>query len=449
MKNKPKLDPEFMPLGLYMDEFLKDADKPVAIGIERENGNIDIFKTYLHSDKPYRQKDMEYIERIVKFMLWSRGGFRIFVCGDRDAFEYIEGIYSEKGARAFDVRLMETVYERKFQVCECALSDMPVQGETSLGVGGFLNGCRIGLDIGGSNRKICSIIDGKVVYSATEPWQPVDNSDPEYHINALTDSMKRAAAALPRVDAVGISTAGIFVNNKGRIASIYRNVSQEDFKSKISNIYINVCGRIGKGIPISVANDGDIAALVGSLQYKVGNVVAISLGTSVAGGYIDCNGNITGRLNEFAFLPLDMNKKGYDEWSGDSGCCVSYISAEAVIRLGKQVGILPENEKISFQDSIKAVLKALEEKDKRAIDIYETIGCYLAHAVYTYMKFYKTEHVAIMGGVSAGEGGEILINTFRDVFADEYPDACVNFLISSKTDRTNEQSFAAATLVKL
>ncbi|MFR1518607.1 MAG: ROK family protein [Clostridia bacterium] len=449
IKNHPSADPGFLPLGLYMDAFLKTASKPVSIAVERENGNICVFDTFLHGDAAHSAADLIYLERIVKFLLWSRGGWRIFICGDEAGASYIKTLYTETGARAFDKRTMETIYEKQFEVVSLPLAEAPRAAEETTPVGGFLDGCRIGLDVGGSSRKVCALIDGKTVYNVTEPWRPLEHADPEYHIAALTESLCRAAAALPRVDAVGISTAGIYVNHRTRIASIFRSVPKEAFDAKITGIYPAVCKALGAEIPFAVANDGDAAALAGSISRRARNVVGISMGTSEAGGYVDENGRITGRLNEFAFLPLDLRQTARDPWSGDFGCGVTYLSSEAVVRLAKEGGIAFRSGAQAMQDQVREVQRLVQSGDPAAIAVFDTIGCYLAHAIYTYQKFYRMEHVIVMGGISAGPGGAVLLRRCRRVLAKEYPDLKAELILPEEDERAGGQSFAAATLVKL
>ena len=449
VRNLPTVDPGFIPLGLYMDAFLKEASKPVSVAIERENGNISVFDTFLYGEESHAAADLTYLERIIKFLLWSRGGWRIFVCGDERAAKYIKDLYSETGARAFDRRTMETIYEKQFEVCSLPLADKPRDSEETVPIGGFLDGCRIGIDVGGSNRKICALCDGKIVYNVTEPWQPLDHADPDYHIAELIQSLRRAAAALPRVDAIGISTAGIYVNNRTRIASIFRNVPQQAFEEKIMDIYPRVCAALGKQIPFAIANDGDAAALAGSISRKVQNVVGISLGTSEAGGYVDGKGRITGRLNEFAFLPLDLRRTAKDPWSGDYGCGVTYLSSEAVVRLAKESGSPFRSGGMTMRDQVREVQRLVKSGDPAATAVFDTIGCYLAHAIYTYQKFYEMEHAIVMGGISAGPGGAVLLRRCRQVLASEYPDLKADLILPEEGERADGQSFAAATLVKL
>ncbi len=450
LKNIPAADPEFVPFGLFQDAFLKDACLPVSVALERENGLVSVYRTFLHGDPAHEAADFFYLERLIKFLLWSRGGWRISISGCEKAAAYIARLYQPDGARAFDRQTMETIYEKNFEVVSCSPENLPADTEGASPVGGFSDGCRIGIDVGGSNRKVCAIMDGTMVYSATEPWQPVTNADPDYHIGELTASLRRAAASLPRVDAIGISTAGVFVNCRARIASIYRGVPKELFEEKITDIYPRVCAALGEGVPFAVANDGDVAALAGSISAGgVGSVVGVSLGTSQAGGYVDRNGGITGWLNEFAFVPVDMRQTGVDAWSGDAGCGVSYLSSEAVARLAEQLGISGRTDSAELQDRVREVQELVRQGDENAAAVFDTIGCYLAHAIYTYSKFYEMEHVIVMGGVSAGPGGAVLIRRCRQVLQDEYPELKTDLIVPEGETRAAGQSFAAATLVKL
>ena len=49
---------------------------------------------------------------------------------------------------------------------------MPKESSESLKIGGFSDGCRIGFDAGGSDRKVCAVKDGEVVYSEEVIWFP-------------------------------------------------------------------------------------------------------------------------------------------------------------------------------------------------------------------------------------------------------------------------------------
>ena len=173
------------------------------------------------------------------------------------------------------------------------------------------------------------------------------------------------------------------------------------------------------------------------------------MGTSEAGGYVDGSGSVTGRLNEFAFLPLDLRRTAPDPWSGDFGCGVTYLSSEAVVRLAHETGIPLRDGGMTMQDRVREVQRLVQSGDPAAAAVFDTIGCYLAHAIYTYQKFYKTEHVIVMGGISAGPGGALLLRRCRKVLAGEYPDLEADLILPEEDERADGQSYAAATLVKL
>ena len=61
------------------------------------------------------------------------------------------------------------------------------------------------------------MIDGEVVFSEEIEWDPYFQADPDYHLEGIQHSLERAAAHLPRVDAIGGSAAGIYVNNEARV----------------------------------------------------------------------------------------------------------------------------------------------------------------------------------------------------------------------------------------
>jgi predicted NBD/HSP70 family sugar kinase len=151
-------------------------------------------------------------------------------------------------------------------------------------------------------------------------------------------------------------------------------------------------------------------------------ILGIAMGTSEAGGYVDMAGNITGWLNELAFVPVDFNKDAMvDEWSGDYGCGVKYFSQDSVIKLAPAAGI-ELNEELSPAEKLKVVQKLMVEGDERAAKIYDTIGVYFGNTIAYYAMFYDIKHVIIMGRVTSGEGGTILLARAKEVLEEEYPE---------------------------
>ena len=82
------------------------------------------------------------------------------------------------------------------------------------------------------------MIDGEVVYSEEVVWHPKLSEDPEYQYNGILDSFKKAASKMPRVDAIGVSSAGIYINNRIMVASLFIKVPEDVFEEKVKDLYI-------------------------------------------------------------------------------------------------------------------------------------------------------------------------------------------------------------------
>lgn len=459
LKVESVLDREFIPLSLVcreMRENTKNEGQDIVIGIERNNGQISTFRTRVYKDGIGKDDiNFRFIERIVKALLWVRGGYKIIIAGSPVIGEKIKKAYEKDGLRAFDNGFMARVYELPFEVVLTTLENAPETKEASSPVGRHLDGCRIGFDAGGSDRKVSAVIDGEAVYSEEVVWHPKLNSDPEYHYQGILDAMRTAAKHMTRVDAIGVSSAGVYISNRIMVASLFLKVSDEDFEKRVKSMYLDVAkqlGRdLGKDIPIEVANDGDVTALAGAMELNDNNVLGIAMGTSEAGGYVDSHGNITGWLNELAFVPVDFNENAMvDEWSGDYGCGVKYFSQDGVIKLAPLAGI-ELDEKLTPAEKLKAVQKLMAEGDERAVKIFDNIGVYFGYAIAFYAEFYDIKHVLIMGRVTSGKGGEIILHKAREVLDREFPELAskIELHIPDESSRRVGQSVAAASLPEI
>lgn len=163
IKNIPKLDPSFVPFGVWRSAFLVGANNPFSIAVERENGKITVFHTFLR-DASFLEANYRYAERTVKFLLWSVGGFRVYLRGDETVIDRIKKAYTPLGERAFDVQFMEDVFDRPFEVLSVNEKPFPNENEAAVAAGGHMEGCRIGFDAGGSDRKVSAVIDGNTIY---------------------------------------------------------------------------------------------------------------------------------------------------------------------------------------------------------------------------------------------------------------------------------------------
>ncbi|MES2201455.1 MAG: hypothetical protein V4498_04315, partial [candidate division FCPU426 bacterium] len=389
---------------------------------------------------------------IVKFLLWQRGGFKVLLSGPPELVAQIKAVYAPGGSRAFDAEFFCKVYEvKKFQVLALDKSKMPKAFEPSKAIGRHLGGCRIGFDAGGSDRKVAAVIDGKEVFVTETVWEPKVRADWRYHFDGIDESIAQAARHLPRIDAIGVSSAGVYVDNRVMVASLFRKVQNEqpaEFEKHIKNIYLDIAKKWGD-VPIEVANDGDVTALAGAMSLEDTAVLGLAMGTSQAAGYVDIHGHITGWLNELAFAPVDYAASApHDsEWSGDRGTGVNYFSQDAVIRLAPKLGV-----EFSPKDSPGAKLKhvqtLLKNGDKRMAAIFETIGVWLGYAILQYAEFYKLRHVLILGRVTSGAGGEAILAKARQVLAAEDPVLArqISVNLPDEASRRVGQAIAAASL---
>ena len=455
LKVNAKLDPKFQPLSLVvreMREATKENGQDIVIAVERNKGYTTTYKTRIFADGTgHDEENFRFVERLTKSLLWVAGGYKVIIAGSEVVGAKIKEAFSYGGLRDFDVKFMERVYEEKFEVILCSLEDAPKDKSAASPIGRHLNGCRIGFDAGGSDRKVSAVIDGESVYSEEVVWFPKTNSDPDYHYQGILDAMKTAASKMPRVDAIGISSAGVYIDNRIMVASLFLKVNEEDFDKKVKNMYLDVAKEIGENIPVEVANDGDVTALAGAMDLDDDSVLGIAMGTSEAGGYVDPQGNITGWLNELAFVPVDFCEEAMvDEWSGDYGCGVKYFSQDGVIKVAPWAGIeLDEN--LSPAEKLKVVQGLMENGDERASDIYDTIGAYFGYAIAYYSEFYDIKHVLIMGRVTSGQGGQILLERAQEVLDKEFPEFSkkIKLHIPDEKSRRVGQSVAAASLPEI
>ena len=453
---QPVLDKNFYPMIKALNDFEKQVNESgkaveVTLVAERSGGYNYVYKYNAFADGVNDKLNFRVAERLAKTILWVVGGFKISVAGSKSVYEYLKKAYTLDGLRAFDVDFMSGVYERPFEVVWLEENEIPVQKNNSVRVGGYLNGCRIGFDAGGSDRKVSAVIDGEVVYSEEVVWNPKITSDPNYHYNEILTAMKTAASKMPTVDAIGVSSAGVYVDNKIMVASLFLKVDKSVHGDFVKNMYINVAKEMskeyGKEIPLEVANDGDVTALAGAIDLNDNGVLGIAMGTSEAVGYINTNGGINGWLSELAFAPVDFNEGAMqDEWSGDFGVGCKYFSQDAVIKLA-EAGGHKFADGLTPAQKLKEVQKMMDAGDPLAKQIYEDIGVYLAHTIPFYAKFYDIKHMLLLGRVMGGKGGDIILATCKEELAKEYPEfAGLDIGLPDENSRRVGQSIAAASL---
>jgi len=445
------LDPQFQPAVLFNRHYTAEAKKtgravPLVIGLERENGLVSRYETMVLPEAD--AATLLYAERLVKFLLWAWGGWKLYVGGPKVVGECIRKHYSPRGARVFDCDMMTAAYGRKFQVVVTTAEKVPAVKESRQAAGGHLKGCRIGFDLGASDYKVSAVVDGEAIFTEETPWDPKSQANPDYHYHHIASALHRAAAHLPRVDAIGGSSAGIIVDNEIRVASLLRAIPKKDFPRAAT-----IFKRIQRewNVPVTVMNDGDVTALAGALSLGSSGMLGIAMGSSEAAGFMDRQGRIRGWLNELAFAPVDYQPDAaVDEWSGDKGTGVMYFSQQAVNKLLPAAGIrLPE--KMGLPERLKAVQSLMAEGDGRAAKIYETIGVYLGCGMAQYAEFYDFRQALILGRVTTGQGGDIVIAKAREILKKNFPETArkIELKVPDEKSRRVGQAVAAASLPPL
>ena len=447
VKNKPELDPDFFPLFKFNEAFLKNAKQSFGVAVERNDGQVYVIDTFVHADEEHAEADLYYLDRLVKFQLWQKGGFRIYVKGDEALCNKLKHTYSPAGSRALDAEFFGGIYQKEFEVVRC--DKLPEAYEIKKAVGGHFDGCRIGFDAGGSDNKVAAVIDGEEVFSKETVWNPKINSDPDYHFNGIVTALKDAAEHLPKVDAIGISSAGIIANNQILAAQLFQKVPKDLFNEKGRNIYFRAVKEIGEDIPFEAVNDGDVAALVCAINMKRNNVLSLALGTSFIGGFVDKEGHLSNWLSELAFAPMDASPTAaQDDWSLDIGVGVQYFCQEAVIKLAPAAGISLEDLDTPAK-KLKTVQNLLDDGHEGAAAIFRSLGCYLGHTTPFYYSSYGAETMLLLGRVVSGKGGDIMLETAKKVLREEYPNVPVEIMLPDEKTRRLGQSVAAASLPKI
>lgn len=454
----PPLDSRFVPAALWNRAFRKMVEdsgsdgRPFGIALEQPDGSISVYETKLLPAQNAGSEGLNfrYVERLVKFLLWQRGGFRVHLGGDPELSREVAELYQPGGTLAFDSEFMgKKAYRQPFEIVVVdTVDELPSENESVISLGGHLDGCRIGFDLGGSDRKCAAVIDGEVVFSEEVVWDPYFQSDPQYHLDGIQHSLERAAEHLPRVDAIGGSAAGIYVNNEARVGSLFRGVPDDVFDKEVRRLFFKVQEKWG-GVPFEIVNDGEVTALAGSMASGDTGVLGVAMGTSEAVGYVTPGGNITSWLNELAFAPLDYRENApADEWSGGVGVGAQYLCQQGVARLATpEIGFDFPTE-MGFPDRLKEVQKRAESGDRTSEQIFESIGRYFGYAVAHYADFYEIKQVLALGRVTSGTGGDILLREAKHVLETEFPALfeSIQFRTPGEKEKRHGQAVAAASL---
>mmetsp|Transcript_3882 Transcript_3882/g.9113 ORF Transcript_3882/g.9113 Transcript_3882/m.9113 type:complete len:655 (+) Transcript_3882:134-2098(+) len=475
---KPKieapLDPGFRPVILAKKAYLeaaKDCEDKLEWALVRADG-VARYSLPVFSEKSKESRISSYLAGVlIQEMIWQRSASELMLHGPAKICKALKAAYSKGGAYEFEVMSMPNVCgtpDKPFVVTIVEnLSDLPENKDSPQVCGKDANGCRLAFDLGKSDIKTVAVKDNEVLYSKETEWD-VTAEDPEYHYNAIMDAMKLAKAALPKVDAIGGSATGtISADNDATWCDIFPNVKPDVYKEKVVPIFKRIAKDLAGDVPLKVINDGEVTALAAVQAIKKGNVMGISMGSSEGAGYANEDGNLMGWISELCYVKLDLNPKApTDPWSKGAhrGLSHLYLGQRGATKLAEKGGVdIPDNYKFSHPDMstikhehhaqcLKLIQKAMEKEEKKeqVSKIYETCGVYLGYALAQYSEFYKIDHVMILGRVSKGAGGDIMLDTAKKVLAEEFPQyAHIEFHTADDHFKGVGQCIAAAALPKI
>ena len=452
----PPLDPGFRPAALTASQFARQVrearlGRPVWLAVEQPGGTSSHHESWVFEEGPETASSARFVERDLTSLLWSRGGCRVHVDGPAWLTAALTRHFRADPVGVFDAAMMgPTIYGAPFEIVPTPHADFPPESTAAVDLGGHLDGCRIGFDLGASDRKVAAVVDGVVQFSEESAWDPGRQADPAWHFGQINESLRRAADHLPRVDAIGGSSAGAFVDNEPRVSSLFRGVPVDLFATRTRYLFRDLQHAWGD-VPFVVVNDGDVTALAGAMRVGAGSLLGVAMGSSEAGGYVTRDGLLTSWLNELAFVPIDLSPAApRDEWSGDAGLGAQYLSQRAVARLLPAAGIdVPRA--MDQPAQLVELQRLMARGDARAASVYETIGAYLGYALLQYARFYRIDHLLLLGRVTTGAGGDLIQETAKRVLEAEQDrlGTHITFHAASERDKRHGQAVVAASLPRI
>lgn len=467
------LDPNFSPVVLGKRQYMQavaDCVDELHWALPRSDGCA----RYAMKVFPEGHEDVEasiYLAGVlIQEMIWQRSASQLLLAGPPAICEAIAKMYSEGGAYEFEAMSMPNVCgtpETPFQVNIVGVGDLPENRDTPQVCGKDANGCRLAFDLGKSDIKVVSVKDNEVLYSKETEWD-VTNPDPEYHYQAITAAMQLGKDALPQVDAIGGSATGtVSGDNEATWCDIFPNVPPDVYKEKVVNIFQRIAKDLAGDVPLKVINDGEVTALAAVQKIKAGNVMGISMGSSEGGGYANADGNLLGWINELCYMRLDLNPLApRDPWSkgAHTGLSHMYLGQRGATKLAAKAGIEGKEELMyphpdmctirheNHAQCLKLIQKAMADpaSEPQCRKLYETVGVYLGYGLAQYCEFYKIDHVMILGRVSKGAGGDLMLSVAKQVLETEFPEyANITFHTADDHFKAVGQCIAAAALPEI
>ena len=225
----------------------------------------------------------------------------------------------------------------------------------------------------------------------------------------------------------------------------------------------------GKGnpVPLKVMNDGEVTAVAGvqmmekeqAGKTKGKGTFGISMGSNCGAGYMYPTGDDgvpvhPGWLNELWTAPVDFSPDSWEcfftaqDMIGMSSMCFGQqVACKLIEPAGLRGDIsadqLPQHQLLELQNIMKS---GTPEQVAKATKIYETIGVYLGYATAQYLEFYDFSFFLILGRVTKGAGGDIVIDVATKVMKTQFPEHDCEFVIPTEEMKGIGQCVAAAAM---
>ncbi len=295
-----------------------------------------------------------------------------------------------------------------------------------------------GIDIGGTFIKFLAINEKGIVLKNHKIQTPCYLSSSEF-LKCLAETINTWQKELKVKKAIiGIGIAGDTDNKKG-ILRFAPNIPWHNFKIALGLKNLTGC-------KCFVSNDANMAAFgvyKKELKGKYKNILVLTLGTGIGGGII-INGKLyqgaTGTAGEFGHIKVGDTKTGNICACGLRGCLESYVGTNNLKKLTLQavknnpkskLAKILEKEKFS----VKLLSIAAQEKDKKALLIWDYFGTYLGHALSNLILIFNPEAIVFSGGISGGS--KYFMPALRKVFEKQKikePFKNIKLLISKTKD---------------
>ena len=310
-----------------------------------------------------------------------------------------------------------------------------------------LEGAFVGLDVGKSDVKAAFVYNGKVLASVEEKWnaaagEPEKITNPERHFEMLSQLVQRALeegsakvreedpSFVDHIDGIGLAWNGAVNNNRirGRFAPVVKGLDKADFEAEIAPM----ATKLEKKFEVSVAvlNDGDAGALLVAVDKNAHNVLAWSLGSGLASGYVDAQGNVTDYLTEMGNVVTDMTSSALrHSVTGMPGAIQRTLSQRYVLHYAAQLGIPLDLEASGEPVQSAKNLETVQEiyshgaPHEQALvrQIFIQLGQELAVAIQEVHAYLPIENVVLFGRVMTGEPGDLIVEEAKRVLKKQAP----------------------------